>query len=68
MRILRLVEVVRRVSLSPSTIWRLERAGDFPRRRQVGPNSVGWLEHEIEEWLESRPAADRDGPRKSDSS
>ncbi len=68
MRILRLVEVVRRVGLSPSTIWRLQRAGDFPRRRQVGPNSVGWLEHEIEEWLESRPPADPDGPGKSDSS
>jgi len=57
MRLLRPREVANRVGLSRATIWRLEREGSFPKRRQVGPNSVAWLEHEIDEWIENRPAA-----------
>ena len=40
---------------SPVSIWNLERQGKFPKRRQIGPNSVGWICREIEEFLESRP-------------
>jgi prophage regulatory protein len=36
---------------------RLERAGQFPRRVKLGPNSVGWVETEIEGWVESKIAA-----------
>ena len=25
------------------TRWRLEKSGQFPRRRQISPNRVGWL-------------------------
>jgi len=57
MRFLRATEVAEKVGLSQTTIWRLERDGDFPRRRQLGPNSVGWLESEIEEWMASREVA-----------
>ncbi len=66
MRLLRPTEVAQRVGLSRATLWRLEHAGEFPPRRQIGPHSVGWLEHEVEELVESRPAADPDTP-KSDS-
>jgi prophage regulatory protein len=54
MRFLRIDEVMTRVGLSRPTIWRLERANEFPSRRQLGRNSVGWLEDEIEEWIRSR--------------
>lgn len=37
------------------TIWRRECEGDFPSRRQLTPNRVGWLKSDIEEWLENRP-------------
>jgi len=37
--------------ISPSTAWRLEQEGKFPKRRKVGPSSVGWLYSEIEEYL-----------------
>lgn len=53
-RILRLRQVCELTGLSASTIWRRERAGDFPRRLQLGANSVGWLEDEILEWIRSR--------------
>lgn len=38
-----------------TTLWRWEREGRFPKRRQVGPNRIGWLESEIAAWIESRP-------------
>ncbi len=49
---------------SRSTIWRWVRAGIFPRPLRVGPNSIGWLESEIEDWLEARKAdAEESTPR-----
>ncbi|MGH8659850.1 MAG: helix-turn-helix transcriptional regulator [Gammaproteobacteria bacterium] len=45
--------VLERVGKSASTIDRWERAGLFPRRVRVGPNSVAWYEHEVEDWLAS---------------
>ena len=56
--ILRLPEVTKAAGLSRTTIWRLERAVHFPKRRQLGPNSVGWLASEIENWATTRELAD----------
>jgi prophage regulatory protein len=47
-------ELAQRVALSRSTIWRMERAGQFPKRRRLSVNKVAWWEPEIEEWLQSR--------------
>ena len=55
MSILRKVEVARRVGLSPVSIWRLEKEGNFPSRVQLGPRCVGWKEEEVDQWIESRP-------------
>ncbi len=46
------------VSLSLSTIESLERAGEFPRRRQLSGRRVGFLVRELDEWLESRPVSE----------
>ena len=54
-RYIRKPEVRQIAGSSDSTIWRMEKRGQFPKRRQLGPNSVGWLLSEIEEWMESRP-------------
>ena len=54
MRVLRTTEVVERIGLSRSTLWRLERTGDFPERVHLGANSVGWLETDIDGWLRNR--------------
>ena len=48
-------EVAQRVALSRSTIWRMERAGQFPKRRRLSVNKVAWWEPELEEWLRGRP-------------
>ena len=41
--------------LSRATIWRRERAGDFPARIRLTGTSVGWRRTDIEEWLATRP-------------
>jgi prophage regulatory protein len=47
-------ELTRMTGLSQSTLWRLERNGQFPHRRQLSINTVGWIRHEIEEWILKR--------------
>jgi prophage regulatory protein len=54
MHILREPEVISRTGLSSATIWRYERAGNFPTRLRLGKNSVGWLQSEIDEWIATR--------------
>jgi len=56
-RILRKPEVIARTGLSASSLERLERRGEFPPRRRLGPNAVGWLLDEIEAWVQGRPPA-----------
>ncbi len=47
-------EVIHKISLSRTTIWRMEIRGDFPRRIILSPGRVGWKADEIEEWIETR--------------
>lgn len=44
------------VPASPSTVDRLERRGEFPRRMTLTPGSraVFWRRHEVEAWLRER--------------
>ena len=56
MRILSKRQVKESVLYSPQHIARLEKAGQFPKRVQLGPNRVGWVESEVLEWLEVRLA------------
>jgi prophage regulatory protein len=53
-RIIRKKEVLDLVGLSDVSVWRWERAGKFPKRIQLGGNSVGWLESEIQAWIQNR--------------
>lgn len=54
MRILSKRQVKELVLYSPQHIARLEKAGLFPKRVPLGPNRVGWVESEVQEWLEER--------------
>lgn len=54
-RLLRIRQVMEVTGLSRMTIYRLEQAGKFPRRRQLGANSVAWSEADISQWADSRP-------------
>lgn len=56
-RLLTVKEVCEILNYSRVHLWRLECTGKFIRRVQVGAGRVGYYEHELEEWLESRPRA-----------
>ena len=54
MKILSKQDVRQLVLYSPQHIARLEKAGLFPKRVQLGPNRVGWVEQEVLDWLRER--------------
>jgi len=56
MRIMRLKEVIEKTGLSRSTIYNLISQGKFPKQIDLGARSVGWVDTEIEEWLEVKIA------------
>lgn len=43
--------------LSKSTRWRLMKAGQFPKKVQLGPRAVGWRAEEIIQWCKERTEA-----------
>lgn len=53
-RFLRLSDVKARTGLSRSTIYLNISKGTFPRHISLGARCVGWLESEIDEWMQSR--------------
>ena len=59
MSILRRDEVIIRTGLSRTTLWRLERDGQFPKRLRLSRNAVGWNAREVARWLAARPLAVR---------
>ncbi|TAL40180.1 MAG: AlpA family phage regulatory protein [Alphaproteobacteria bacterium] len=53
-RILRLDDVKARTGLSRSTIYLNISNGSFPRHISLGARCVGWLESEIDAWIQAR--------------
>lgn len=56
LKFLREPQVAILTGLSKSTRWRLEKNGEFPKRRQLSAKSVGWLASEVENWVQTRTA------------
>lgn len=54
--ILRLPQVKTRTGLSRSTVYLKLSQGNFPKPVPLGPRAIGWLESEIDEWIERRIA------------
>ena len=48
-----------RIGVSDTTLWRLERRGEFPKAIKLSPGRVGWREADIEQWIEQRAAGTR---------
>lgn len=55
-RVIRKPELFKKIGLSDVTIWRMEKAGKFPKRINLGTNSVGWLDSEIQDWFAKKAA------------
>ncbi len=56
MRLLSKKQVREKVLYSPAHVARLEAAGQFPLRVRLGAGRVGWIEQEVEDWLQERAA------------
>lgn len=54
-RLLRLPAVIERTGLGRDSVYRLGKAGLFPRPRKLTERSSAWREDEIQEWIDSRP-------------
>jgi len=46
--------LLQKIPLSDVTIWRMEKLGTFPARRQLSPGRVAWAAQEVDAWIESR--------------
>lgn len=59
MRLLRLNEVMVKVGLSRSSIYRRMENNEFPRSISLGGRSKGWIDSEVDEWIMQRIADQR---------
>lgn len=50
------------LSISVSTLEKLQREGKFPKPRMLSGQRVGYIVKELEEWVESRPISDLPPP------
>lgn len=58
MRFLTMSEVLEKVKLSRTTIWRLHQAGEFPKRRKLTSRRAVFIESEIDDWMAARDVID----------
>jgi prophage regulatory protein len=54
--VLRLPEVCRRTGLGRTSVLTMSKSGEMPGPVSLGGRrAVGWIEHEIQSWISSRP-------------
>lgn len=61
-RVLRLPEVITKTGLSRTTLYTMSKAGQFPESISLGGKAMGWIEAEIDAWIEERMAARQSAP------
>ena len=54
-RMVRVTEILARLGVSRTTLWRKIRRGEFPALVQLGPNSCGLPEPELDQYLADLP-------------
>jgi prophage regulatory protein len=65
--IIRKPAVRQKTGLSDTTIWRLQKAGEFPPRVQLtDAGLVGWFEDEVDRWVHERVRAGGKRPPRAD--
>ncbi len=52
MRLISRDEVLKKTSLSQPTLWRKERAGEFPRSVRISKNRVAYDEDKVDAWIQ----------------
>lgn len=65
-RTIRRHELRQIIPLAETTIYEMERRGEFPRRFNLTPRCVVWDLAEVEAWIDERKQAPRSGGAKPD--
>lgn len=60
-KIIRLPQVIEKVGLSRSSIYLLLKKNRFPASIQIGERSMGFLESDIDQWLDSKISNSKKG-------
>lgn len=58
-KIIRLPAVKEKTGLSRSSIYLRMSKAEFPKSISLGDRAIGWLETDIEQWLEDKIAASK---------
>ena len=58
-KIIRLPAVKEKTGLSRSSIYLRMSKDEFPKSISLGDRAIGWLESDIEQWLEDKIAASK---------
>lgn len=58
--VLRLPAVIARTGLSRSGVYQKIKLGRFPKPIAIGSRAVGWLDHEVAAWIDSRIQATKE--------
>jgi len=58
-KINRLPAVIDKTGLSRSSIYLRMSKGEFPQSISLGARAIGWLEADIEQWLDEKIAASK---------
>ena len=54
-RLLRLEQVIEKTGMSRASVYRRLADKTFPRPRRCGPNSIRFVEDEVDEWISALP-------------
>lgn len=54
MRVLKLKDVMEKTGLGRTKVYELQAEGRFPKSISLDGRAVGWLENEVEDWLQER--------------
>lgn len=54
MRLISRDEVLKRISISQPTLWRLENRGEFPKSIRIVKGRVGYNEDAVDAWIKAR--------------
>lgn len=54
MRVLKLKDVLSKTGLSKTSLYKLISLSEFPKPISLGLRSVGWLDSEIEAWIQEK--------------
>lgn len=54
MKIIKVPEVLERCAMSKASLYRMLQRNEFPRQVRISIRSIGFYEHEVNEWLAER--------------